>query len=210
MSRAISEFKFGFFVYLFWSFVLSLGIGFIAIVFLQSVFAPINAVFMGNEGSEVSTPQSPVTNVLYAAAAICGLLLLFSLATGTWIRKAFRSNKAIKQCRENGTVVLDPDFGFALTRYLYSKVRVDLSRTNFDNYSSVSFPLRAIHRLTEVRVSETSIPDYLIDEILACKSIRKLNISGSTLSNEAAEKLSLMENVEFCLDGCECLDQPEA
>ena len=111
------------------------------------------------------------------------------------------SNQAIEKCSRNGTVILDPNYDFAITRYLLSKVIIDLSRTDFSERDATEFPFEHIHRLVEVRLRETIVPDEIAEKLLRCKSVSKIDLSNSELSHETANALAEMKEVQFLADG---------
>ena len=111
-----------------------------------------------------------------------------------------RSKKAIERCSRNGTVIVEPAYSLAIAQYWYSKVVVDLSRTDFTNYEADDFPLEQIRRLVGVRIRESIIPDSIILKLAQCKSLKRIDLTGSALSNDAAQSLCQLTGVEFVLD----------
>ena len=111
------------------------------------------------------------------------------------------SNQAIGKCSKNGTVILEPNYDFAITRYLLSKVIIDLSRTDFSERDAENFPFEDIHRLVEVRLRETTVPDEIAAKLLRCRSLSKIDLSNSELSHGTASALAELKEVQFVVDG---------
>lgn len=145
----------------------------------------------------LGSPGGPVWGLLVIAIAT-------SLAVGgvVFLARVIRSNEAIQQCSRNGTVILEPDFKLALTRYLFSNITVDLSRTDFKQYSESDFPVNRIRGLIELRIRDAVPPEGLLLALRKRRSLKRVNFSDSKLTPQVVEELLNLENVELILDRC--------
>jgi len=201
MPATIKQIKVFFFATVLFPVLLSVFVAGACGIFLRSALKPVIAALAGPE----IEPATPVTTSFPLASILATCLLLvaaamFVAAIVIW-RRAKRSDLAIQTCSRNGTVILEPSYSFAITRYLYGQVAVDLSRTNFANYQSDDFPLEKIYRLETVRIRETHIPDSIVKKLLACEHMKNLDLSNSSISQNAAQWLTELGGVEFQLEG---------
>jgi len=192
--------------------VCSIAFCFFVAIFAQAtfgiVFDAINSV-LSHSSSQATTPieQGPVATPVLILLAVVGLAIV--VAGVVIARNVRRSNRAIEKCADNGTVILDPDYDFAITRYLLGKVTVDLSRTDFSNFDATDFPFEKIHGLVQVRIRETNIPDDIVQKLKCCKSVSKIDIASSSLSSDSASELAELEGVEFFVEGVTQLGDSE-
>ena len=186
--------------------VLAIFVAVIVGFYIRTAFAPVMAVLSDPAvdtatSAAAAAPESSIP-VIAIAAGVCAFLMGSVLVAGMFfLRKAMRSKKAIERCSNNGTVIVEPPYSLAIAQYMYSKVVVDLSRTDFTSCDAADFPLEKIRNLTEVRIRETNVPDSIILKLPRCKSLKRIDLSGSELSNEAAQSLSQLTGIEFVLDG---------
>ena len=181
-------------------FLLAVFVAVVAGFYIRSAFEPVIAILSDSAVDPSATPE-PSFPFAAAFAVACllflGTMFVWSLMT---LRKAIRSSKAIERCSQNGTVIIEPPNSLAIVQYLYSKVVVDLSRTDFANYEAEDFPIEQIHSLTEVRIRESNIPDSIILKLARCKSLKRIDLSKSAISNDSADRLCQLNGVEFVLD----------
>ena len=179
---------------------------FVAVIvgfYIRTAFEPVLAVLSDPAIEPAATAAAPESSLLVVAiaAAICTFIIGTVFAAGLVVfLKAMRSKKAIERCSRNGTVIVEPAYSLAIAQYWYSKVVVDLSRTDFTNYEADDFPIEQIRRLVGVRIRESIIPDSIILKLAQCKSLKRIDLTGSALSNDAAQSLCQLTGVEFVLD----------
>ena len=201
MDRSASHSKIPYFATLVCSLIVCAFVAFVGISISKAVFDQVAVALWDPSLDSVANDidhgsmGAPILSLLLIAGSIlvmCAIVILV---------KALRSNRAIEKCKRNGTVHLEPNYDFAISRYLFVSVKVDLSRTDFSNYESDDFPIEKIQRLVEIKIRDTSIPVEVAKKLLSCSALKKVDLSNSALSDESASGLAELSGIEFVLDG---------
>jgi len=159
-------------------------------------FLPLNSV-LGGEQTDPSAllqlPRSAIAVIEYGILTVIGFVATrFSLQ---WFL-ARKSHLMINRCQQLATVNLDPDFSIGLLRYRYSKVKVDCSRIDFSKVDTTDLPnLADIHRLVEFRAIETDLPIELLESLVRCPRIEKVNLSGCSIDDAQLELICQLKQL---------------